>query len=118
MSDFAAALIGRDIDAALALLTDDVVFFYTNGPAIRGKAAFASIMTSNWAVVENYQYATLESAWIAKSDTAAAIIYSFAWSGVARGEPVSGSGRGTRVFARGPDGWLVAHEHLSAGSWS
>jgi ketosteroid isomerase-like protein len=117
-ADFTAALIGRDIDAALALLTDDVVFFYSNGTALRGKAAFAAAMTSSWKVVEDYEYATLDSTWVSESGDAAALIYSFVWSGVARGQRVSGSGRGTRVFSRAPGaGWRIAHEHLSAGQW-
>jgi ketosteroid isomerase-like protein len=117
MRDFTAALIGRDIGSALALLTGDVVFFYSNGTAIRGKEALAATMTSSWRVVEDYKYSTLASAWVAQSDAAAAVVYSFAWSGVARGQEVSGGGRGTRVFQRGPDGWLIAHEHLSTGQW-
>jgi ketosteroid isomerase-like protein len=101
--------------AALALLADDVVLFYSNGLEIRGKDAFASAMAANWALVEDYEYSTLDAAWIAESDTVAAIIYGFAWSGVARGQPVSGAGRGTRVLHNGPTGWRVAHEHLSQG---
>ena len=119
MTDFTAALIRRDIGSALALLTDDVVFFYSNGTAIRGKDAFAATMTASWTVVENYKYSTLDSTWVAQSDAAAAVIYSFAWSGAARGQDVSGGGRGTRVFRKEPgSGWLIAHEHLSTGQWA
>ncbi|MEJ0065488.1 MAG: nuclear transport factor 2 family protein [Caulobacteraceae bacterium] len=100
-ADFTAALIGRDIDAALALLSDDIVFFYSNGTTIRGKDAFAAMMTSSWKLIENYKYSTLESAWI--TDAAAAVIYSFAWSGSVRDQEVSGSGRGTRVFCKMPE---------------
>ena len=56
-----AALIARDINAALALLTDDVVFLYSNGAAIRGKEAFAATMTASWKIIEGYKYETLES---------------------------------------------------------
>ena len=120
MTEFTAGLIRRDLAAALALLTNDVVFFYSNGSAIRGEDAFAAVMTASWAVVENYKYSTLDSAWLAKSDGgAAAVIYSFAWSGTAHGQDVSGSGRGTRIFCKSADGgWLIAHEHLSAGQWT
>jgi ketosteroid isomerase-like protein len=114
-ADFTAALIRRDIDAALDLLSDDVVFFYSDGATIQGKQAFAAVMTANWTVVKDYSYATLAPAWVVLSDTAAAVIYGFEWSGVARGEQVSGSGRGTRVFRKTDAGWLIAHEHLSAG---
>lgn len=123
MSAFTAALIRRDLDAALPLLTNDVVFFYSNGTTIAGKAAFSAVMTASWQVVEDYEYRTLESRWVARSATMAAVIYGFAWSGRARGEPVSGAGRGTRVFQRGGGGllrrpgWRIVHEHLSAGQW-
>jgi ketosteroid isomerase-like protein len=114
-ADFTAALIRRDMDAATALLADDVVFFYSNGTELIGKDAFAAVMATNWQMVEDYRYSTLDPVWIAQSDAAAAVVYGFAWSGVARGQSVSGGGRGTRVFRKGPRGWLIAHEHLSVG---
>jgi len=118
VADFTAALIRREIKAALALLTDDVVFFYSNGTAVRGKDAFAQVMTSSWKPVEDYSYSTLDQAWIEQSDAAAAVIYHFAWSGRARGAEVGGGGRGTRVLRKDPTaGWLIAHEHLSTGQW-
>jgi ketosteroid isomerase-like protein len=116
-ADFTAALIRRDLGSALALLADDVVFFYSNGTVILGKEAFASAMTASWKVVEDYKYSTLDSIWVAESGAAAAVIYAFEWSGVARGEKVSGGGRGTRVFRETLSGWLIVHEHLSAGQW-
>jgi ketosteroid isomerase-like protein len=117
LESFVAALIRKDIDAALPLLTDDVVLFYSNGSAIWGKDAFATAITANWKRIERYNYTTDDSIWLALSDTAAAVIYTFSWSGVADGKEVSGGGRGTRIFRREPNGWRIAHEHLSAGQW-
>jgi ketosteroid isomerase-like protein len=114
-SEFTSCLIRRDINAALLLLTDDVVFFYSNGSVIIGKDAFAAAMTANWKIITDYEYSTVESIWIAESDTVASVIYSFAWSGLARGEKVSGSG--TRVLSNDGSGWRIAHEHLSSGQW-
>ena len=115
---FTAALIRRDIDSALALLADDVVFFYSNGTVVVGKDAFASLMTSSWKLVENYEYSTLDATWVSLSDAAAAVIYGFSWSGIVRDAEVGGSGRGTRVFRKEPGaGWLIVHEHLSAGQF-
>jgi ketosteroid isomerase-like protein len=105
------------MSSALALLTDDVVFFYSNGTVILGKDSFATAMTASWKIVEDYRYSTLDSIWVAESGAAAAVIYAFEWSGVARGEKVSGGGRGTRVFRESFSGWQIAHEHLSAGQW-
>jgi ketosteroid isomerase-like protein len=117
MELFIAALIRKDIDAALPLLTDDVALFYSNGTAIWGKDAFAASITANWKRIERYHYQTDESIWLAESDTAAGVIYTFSWSGVAGGQEVSGNGRGTRLFRREADGWRIAHEHLSTGQW-
>ncbi len=117
MAEFSTALIDRDIERALNLLTDDVVMFYSNGSAIVGKNAFAAVMTANWRLVSDYKYSTLASIWLTRSNGAAAVIYSFAWSGVAGGQTVSGAGRGTRIFRPEPSGWRIAHEHLSAGQW-
>jgi len=118
MAAFIDALLRRDIDAALALLTDDVVFFYSNGTALWGKEAFATTMTANWKLVSDYKYATLDSLWIEEADTAAVVIYNFSWTGVAGGNNVGATGRGTRVFRNERGGWRLAHEHLTAGDWN
>jgi ketosteroid isomerase-like protein len=122
MAAFVDAMIRRDMPAALALLTDDVALFYSNGTAFWGKEQFATVMTANWKVVDNYKYTTVDAKWLAQSDTVAAVIYTFSWSGTANGQDVSGGGRGTRVFRKERSGifrrsWLIAHEHLSAGAW-
>jgi ketosteroid isomerase-like protein len=117
MTAFVEAMVARDMDAALALLTDDVAFFYSNGSALWGKDAFAAAMTANWKLISGYRYSTLDAIWLAESDATAAVIYTFSWSGAAGGKDVSGGGRGTRVFRREAAGWRIAHEHLSTGTW-
>jgi len=117
MAAFIASLLGRDIAAALALLTDDVVFYYSNGVMILGKDAFAATMTASWNRIECYAYTTHDPLWLAQSDAAAAVIYGFSWSGLVDDKEVGSSGRATRVFRRDAAGWRLAHEHLSAGPW-
>jgi ketosteroid isomerase-like protein len=114
---FIDAMVRRDMDAALTLMTDDVVLFYSNGSALWGKAAFAETMAANWRLVDRYRYQTLDAVWAAESETAAAVAYAFAWSGVAGDREVGGGGRGTRVFRKDAGGWRLAHEHLSTGDW-
>ena len=116
-AEFTQALVARDMDTALSLLSDDVVFFYSNGSTIVGKDAFAKLMTANWGVVKDYVYAHAGDTWVAQSDAAASVIYSFNWTGTANGQSVSGAGRATRVLKHDGRGWLIAHEHLSAGDW-
>jgi ketosteroid isomerase-like protein len=115
MTEFTASLVRRDMRSALTLLTDGVVFFYSNGSVIIGKDAFKATMAANWQMVSDYQYSTDDSDWIVQSDTAASVIYSFTWSGTVQGKAVGGAGRGTRVFSNDGSGWRIAHEHLSTG---
>lgn len=122
MTSFIEAMIRRNMPAALDLLTDDVALFYSNGSAVWGKRQFEAVMAANWKLVDDYSYKTVDSIWIAQSETVAVAIYTFAWSGVAGGNPVQGEGRGTRVFRKvqsesRSSGWLIAHEHLSSGQW-
>ncbi len=114
-ADFAAALIDRDMQTALALLTDDVVFFYSNGSAIVGKDAFSALMTTSWKMLEDYAYSIADPVWVAQSDAVASVVYSFTWTGKVRDQAVGGKGRATRVLKNDGSGWRIAHEHLSAG---
>lgn len=54
MESFVAALIRKDIDATLPLLTDNVALFYSNGSAIWGKDAFTAAITANWKQLDRY----------------------------------------------------------------
>ena len=56
MQSFVAALIRKDIDAALPLLTNDVALFYSNGSAVWGTEAFATAIMANWKRIDQYQY--------------------------------------------------------------
>ena len=82
-----------------------------------GSPRFTAAITANWKQLDRYTYTTNDVVWLAESDTAAAVIYTFSWSGLAGGKEMSGSGRGTRIFRKEGDSWRIAHEHLSAGQW-
>ena len=114
---FVAAMLRRDMAGALALLSDDVVLFYSNGTAIWGKDAFAANMSAAWKMISDYTYKTTESKWVVQSDSVATVIYTLAWSGKVNGNAIGGEGRGTRVLHRDAQGWRIAHEHLSSGPW-
>lgn len=114
---FADAMLKRDMPAALALLTDDVVLYYSNGSAIWGKQAFEATMTANWKMITDYTYKTIDTKWIVQSDSVAAVIYTLAWTGNVNGNAVGGEGRGTRILHRDSHGWRIAHEHLSNGTF-
>ena len=115
LSAFEAALAARDLDAAMAFLSDDVAFFYSNGSAHFGKPAIRAAIQANFDTIRDDDYTTHDHVWLAEGDDAAAVLYSFAWTGKIDGAVVSGRGRGTTVLRREADGWRIVHEHLSQG---
>lgn len=106
-----------DLDAAMAMLSDDVVFFYSNGSVHAGKSAVRAAIQANFDSIKDDTYATHDHVWLAQSESAAACTYRFAWTGTMDGKPVEGRGRGTTVLRRDPQGWRIVHEHLSQGRW-
>jgi ketosteroid isomerase-like protein len=117
MTAFVAALNAKDMDAALALLTEDAAFFYSNGSALWGKAAIREAIAANWASIDRDNYATHNPVWLAQSESAAVAVYGFSWSGLSDGKQIGGRGRGTSALRRESGGWRIAHEHLSQGRW-
>lgn len=69
----------------------------------------------NFELIREETYRVSDVVWVAESSEMAACVFRFSWSGVLRGAPASGSGRGTCVLKRRGDSWVVVHEHLSKG---
>lgn len=107
----------KDLDATLALIADDAVYFWSNGAALFGRAAIAEALAENFAAINQDTYDVDDVTWVAESRDVAACVFAFRWSGLMDGERVSGRGRGATVLRRGDTGWQVVHEHLSNGSW-
>ncbi len=117
LAAFEAALGKRDLDVAMTLLSDDVVFFYSNGTAHFGRDAIRVAIQANFASIKDDNYRTHDHIWLAQSDTAAACVYSFSWMGTMDGKPVSGRGRGTSILRCEADGWRIVNEHFNQGRW-
>jgi ketosteroid isomerase-like protein len=117
MQTIEAAMRAKDVDGALALMTDDVVFFYSNQTMHVGKAAIGRALAENFSGIEDDTHRTEDITWLLQSESSAACVYHFRWTGLMDGNAVGGKGRGTSLFRREPDGWKLAHEHLSQGPY-
>ena len=116
MQTYEAATCAHDLERTLSLIAEDAVFLFSDKTAHIGKSAVKLALSANFAAISEETYRLHDVRWIATSDSVAACIYRYEWSGVIDGQPASGSGRGTSVIRReGGGGWVVAHEHLSAG---
>jgi ketosteroid isomerase-like protein len=117
LAEFEAALVRADLDGAMALLSDDAIFFYSNASAHFGKDAIRTAIKANFDSIKDDNYATHDKIWLVHAVDAAACVCSFAWEGTMDGKKVGGRGRGTTVLLREPAGWRIVHEHLSQGRW-
>ena len=107
----------KDLDATLALIAEDAVYFWSNGAALFGRTAIAEALTENFAAIDQDTYDVDDVVWLAESRDVAACVFRFQWTGEMDGERVSGRGRGATVLRRDESGWRVVHENLSNGAW-
>ena len=103
------------IEHTLRLIDDDAVYWFSDGTSHVGKSAVEQAIRRNFDAIKDDTYHISDVDWLAQSSDFAACIDRFDWSGIVRGAPASGSGRGTSVLARRGDSWVVVHEHLSKG---
>ncbi len=116
MTAYRESLRARDLDAAMALIGLDAVFWFSTGTAHAGHDAVRAAIAANFDAIKLEDYRIAELSWIVQSADAAACTYACHWNGVIGGTSSSGAGRGTNVLARDAAGqWRVVHEHLSAG---
>ena len=109
------ATASHDLEATLALIADDAIYWFSNQTSHRGKAAVRAVLEKNFAAIKAETYEVRDVQWLAESSDSATCIYAYKWSGVINGKSVSGGGRGTAVIKRVGGEWRMAHEHLSAG---
>ena len=116
LREYEAATSAHDLERTLGLIDEEAVYWFSDGASHNGREAVAKALQSNFDAIELEDYRLHDVAWLARSGEVAACTYRFAWSGVVRGRPASGSGRGTAVLTRRGESWVVVHEHLSKGA--
>lgn len=106
------------VERTLRLVDDNAVYWFSDGTSHVGKSAVERAIRRNLEAIKDETYRVSDVTCVAQSSELAACIYRFDWSGLIRGNPTSGSGRGTSVLVRDGDSWVVVHEHLSRGEHS
>ena len=118
MIAYARATNSHSVEATLALVDDEAVYLFSDESVHIGKRAIEKVIRRNFDFIKDESYSIDNVTWLADSDEVAACVYDYSWSGTINGEHVSGSGRGTTVLRRSPEGWRVVHEHLSKGKFA
>jgi len=115
MIAYVRATNSHSLKATLALVDDDAVYLFSDESVHIGKRAIEKVIRRNFDLIKDESYSIDNLTWLVDSGEVAACVYDYSWSGTIDGEQVSGSGRGTTVLRRSPEGWRVVHEHLSKG---
>lgn len=104
---------GHDPEPVAELITEDATYWFNDGSFV-GHEAIKGALRKTWATIQDETYTIENPQWIAVSETAAACIYTFHWSGLIDGKQFKGKGRGTSVLKKVGDQWKVVHDHLSS----
>src|SRR5437879_4112036 len=104
------------VEKTLRMIDEHAVYWFSDGTAHVGRSAIERVLRRNADLIRDETYRISDVVWLAESADVAACTYRFDWSGMVRGVPASGTGRGTCVLARRGETWVVVHEHLSKGA--
>jgi ketosteroid isomerase-like protein len=118
LGTYETALKNKDLRSCDWLIADDAVFLFSNGSAHIGKAAVLAALKRNFDSIEHDTYHTQDVVWLTRNNDSAVSAYRFAWTGTIAGKAASGGGRGTSVYRRDGEKWVIIHEHLSAGRFA
>jgi ketosteroid isomerase-like protein len=108
----------HDVEATLSLVDEQAVYLFSDGSVHVGKRAIKKVVRRNFDLIKDESYSIDNLTWLVNSRDVAACVYDYSWSGMIKGEPASGSGRGTTILGRTEEGWKVVHEHLSRGRFA
>lgn len=101
-----------NFDNVEPLLTNDAVFWFTNG-TYEGKAAIRKAFEDTWASIKEEKYTLSNIQWLGVTGDLAVCVYDFTSDGMVDGVRQVYHGRGTSVFTKQEGKWLICHEHLS-----
>ena len=113
MAAYAERINQHDFSLLAPLIAENAVFWFSSGSYV-GLDQARRAFERTWHRLQNETYWLASLTWIAKGDNAASCTYHFHWRAIIDGIETEGTGRGTTVLAKTPDGWRIIHEHLSA----
>lgn len=113
MREYEAANNSRVLDKVLAYVAPDASYWFSDGSHY-GHAEISVALQETFDAIQGEVYSIHDLTWITASADIAVCRYQFSWSGLVRGKPSSGTGRGTNVLVRHDSGWLIEHEQLTA----
>lgn len=102
----------HDVNTVMTLIDEDATYWFTDG-SHRGGDAIRSALARTFELIRDETYEITDVEWVTVSEDSACFRYEFGWAGTVDGQQSSGSGRGTNIAVRRPDGWKMLHEHLS-----
>ena len=110
---YEAALATQDWSQVEPLIHEEACVTFSNGTLHKGKEAVRAAFEGNFRAIKNEHYRISNVHWVLRAPRVAAYLFEFHWTGVIRGEPASGDGRGSCLLAREGSRWQMLMEQLS-----
>jgi ketosteroid isomerase-like protein len=103
----------HDLEATLAMIADDAIFFYDGEPPHIGKDAIRHAIAHHFSITANEKVRAHHVTWLYDNGEFAMCTYLFDWTAEIGGTMQSGKGRGTTALRRVGEEWRIVHEHSS-----
>ena len=116
LETFASYVREVDYAAARPLFHPDILAFGTHNDVIPGLDAWTATQWANvWPRTSDFRFTLAQTRILVSADGSMASLIA-PWTSTGYhpdGTPFDRPGRATMVFAKGPDGWLCTHSHMS-----
>lgn len=110
---YQAALAAQSWSRVLPLVSSDVCVTFSDGGKHIGVDAVEKAYTKNFESIKGEHFVIENVLWIKRELDYAAYFFDYQWSGMVKGQYVSGKGVGTTIIVKEGEKWLLLAEHLS-----
>ncbi|WP_248559189.1 nuclear transport factor 2 family protein [Mammaliicoccus sciuri] len=92
-------------------LHNDAYFIFTDS-VCSNFIELETYFNDTWNTIKDEVYKIENLSWIVNEKDSAVCVYDFKYSGYINNEYKEGTGKGTNVFLKKENDWLLIHEHL------
>lgn len=95
-----------------ALISDNIAVTFSDGSVYTGRSKVKAAFEKNFNSIKSEKYSIENVNWLKKEESYAVYIFEYHWSGLVKGNSVSGQGVGTSVIIKENGDWKLLTEHL------
>ena len=112
VTKYEEALASQDWNNVEPLIHNDGCVTFSSGTVHKGKTEIQKAFEKNFSLIKNEKYEITNVHWAVKTDSVAAYLFDFSWTGIINDKEAAGYGCGTATLIKSNGVWKLVAEHL------